>query len=67
VGAISGSGDGGQQDDLVPFIALQNGPSTLNPAPAAIRDDQFAPEGVNLRYANCPASPFLNSTVQNPC
>lgn len=67
VGAISGSGDGGQQDDLVPFIALENGPSTLNPAPPGIRDDQLAPGGVHLRYANCPATPFLNSSVQNPC
>ena len=67
VGAISGSGDGGQQDDLIPFLALQNGPATLNQAPAAIRDDQLAPGGVHLKYANCPASPFLNSSVQNPC
>jgi uncharacterized protein GlcG (DUF336 family) len=70
VGAISGSGDGGQQDDLIPFLALQpgyGGPTTLNQAPAAIRDDQLAPGGVQLRYANCPTTPFLNSSVQNPC
>ena len=67
VGAISGSGDGGQQDDLVPFLALQNGPATLNQAPPGIRDDQLAPGGIHLRYANCPATPFLNSSVQNPC
>jgi uncharacterized protein GlcG (DUF336 family) len=67
VGAISGSGDGGQQDDLIPFLGLQNGPSSLNQAPAAIRDDQLTIQGVQLRYANCPATPFLNSSVQNPC
>ena len=24
-------------------------------------------EGIVLRYVNCPAAPFLNSNVQNPC
>jgi uncharacterized protein GlcG (DUF336 family) len=67
VGAISGSGDGGQQDDLIPFLALQNGPATLNAAPAGIRDDQLAPGGVHLRYANCPTTPFLNSSAQAAC
>jgi uncharacterized protein GlcG (DUF336 family) len=71
VGAISGSGDGGQQDDLIPYLALQpgyGGPTTLSAAPAAIRDDQLNPQGEgNLRYANCPTNPFLNSSVQNAC
>jgi uncharacterized protein GlcG (DUF336 family) len=70
VGAISGSGDGGQQDDLIPYLALQpgyGGPATLQNAPQAIRDDQLVVQGVHPRYANCPAAPFLNSPVQNPC
>ncbi|HTW50595.1 MAG TPA: hypothetical protein VME45_01720 [Stellaceae bacterium] len=71
VGAISGSGDGGQQDDLIPYLALQpgyGGPSTLNAAPSAIRDDQLNPQGEGyLRYANCPTTPFLNSSSQAAC
>jgi hypothetical protein len=36
-------------------------------APLALRSDQFSPGGVNLRYVNCPAAPFITSSVQNPC
>ncbi|HEX3535524.1 MAG TPA: hypothetical protein VHU15_02035 [Stellaceae bacterium] len=67
VGGIGISGDGIQQDSMISFLGLQNGPSTLANAPAAIRDDQLAPLGIHLRYVNCPAAPFLNSNVQNPC
>jgi uncharacterized protein GlcG (DUF336 family) len=67
VGGIGISGDGIQQDSMVAFLGIQNGPSTLGNAPVAIRNDQLAPEGISLRYVNCPAAPFLNSDVQNPC
>lgn len=67
VGAVGVSGDGIQQDSLISFLGIQNGPQTLNNAPAAIRADQLAPGGVHLRYVNCPAAPFLDSRVQNPC
>jgi len=67
VGAIGVSGDGIQQDSLVAFLGVQNGPSTLSNAPAAIRADQLTPGGVRLRFVNCPAAPFLDSRVQNPC
>lgn len=67
VGGIGVSGDGIQQDSLISFLGLQNGPPTLNNAPTAIRADQLAPGGVHLRYTNCPAAPFINSNVQNPC
>jgi len=67
VGALGVSGDGIQQDSLISFLGIQNGPSTLNNAPASIRADQLAPQGLNLRYVNCPADPFLDSRVQNPC
>jgi uncharacterized protein GlcG (DUF336 family) len=67
VGGIGISGDGIQQDSMVAYLGIQNGPSTLNNAPTAIRNDQLAPEGIHLRYVNCPAAPFLNSDVQNPC
>jgi uncharacterized protein GlcG (DUF336 family) len=73
VGAIGISGDGIQQDSMISFLGLQNfseptgGVIAIANAPVAIRASQFAPGGINLRYVNCPASPFLNSTVQNPC
>src|SRR6202030_3483448 len=69
VGGIGVSGDGIQQDSMVSFLGLQNvGPSfTINNAPVNIRADQLAPGGVHLRYINCPQSPFLDSTLQNPC
>jgi uncharacterized protein GlcG (DUF336 family) len=67
VGAIGVSGDGIQQDSMVSFLGVQNGPTTLSNAPAAIRADQLTPGGVHLRFVNCPAAPFLDSRVQNPC
>lgn len=72
VGAIGISGDGIQQDSMVSFLGLQDFTDTsagtpITHAPAAIRSDNLAPDGINLRYTNCPAAPFLNSTVQNPC
>jgi uncharacterized protein GlcG (DUF336 family) len=73
VGGIGISGDGIQQDSLISFLGLQNfiepagGQIPLAHAPAAIRSDLLSPGGINLRYVNCPAAPFLNSTVQNPC
>ena len=67
VGALGVSGDGIDQDDLVSFLGVQNGPSTLNNAPSGIRADTLSVGGVNLRYVNCPTSPFLNSSTQNAC
>jgi Haem-degrading len=70
VGGIGISGDGIQQDSMVSYLGVQNGPSTLNNAPQPIRNDTLAPSagnGIFLRYVNCPASPFLTSDVQNPC
>lgn len=67
VGGIGVSGDGIQQDSLVAFLGLEDGPVTLNNAPADIRADQLSVGGVFLRYTNCPPSPFLNSNEQNAC
>jgi uncharacterized protein GlcG (DUF336 family) len=72
VGGIGISGDGIQQDSMISFLGLQDftDPGVANPiahAPLAIRSDNLSPGGINLRYANCPAAPFLNSNVQNPC
>lgn len=67
IGGIGISGDGIQQDSAISFLGVQNGPGTLNNAPSQIRADNLTPGGIHLRYVNCPAAPFLNSTVQNPC
>jgi len=73
VGAIGISGDGIQQDSLISFLGVQNfvdtvaGLTPITNAPQSIRSDLLAPGGINLRYVNCPAAPFLNSSVQNPC
>jgi uncharacterized protein GlcG (DUF336 family) len=69
VGGIGVSGDGIQQDSMISYLGLQNlGPSfTISNASPALRSDQLAPGGIQLRYTNCPQSPFLNSNVQNPC
>ena len=72
VGGIGISGDGIQQDSMISYLGLQDfsDPGVATPithAPLAIRSDNLSPGGINLRYANCPAAPFLNSNVQNPC
>jgi uncharacterized protein GlcG (DUF336 family) len=67
VGGIGVSGDGIQQDSLIAFLGLEDGPITLNNAPADIRADQLSAGGVLLRYTNCPPSPFPNSNEQNAC
>jgi uncharacterized protein GlcG (DUF336 family) len=67
VGGIGVSGDGIQQDSLISYLGVQDGPATLNNAPTSIRADQLSAGGVRLRYVNCPPSPFLNSTVQSVC
>jgi hypothetical protein len=32
-----------------------------------MRADQLAPQGVHLRYVQCPQSPFLDSNADNVC
>lgn len=72
VGGIGISGDGIQQDSMISFLGLQNftDPGVASPIthpPLLLRADNLSPGGIKLRYANCPAAPFLNSNVQNPC
>ena len=65
VGGIGISGDGVDQDDMVGFLGLdrasnEQGALVMN-APTAIRASQIAPRtggDTNLRYVNCPVSPF---------
>ncbi len=71
VGAIGVSGDGIDQDDMIAFLGLHNAGQRLGTglgnAPAARRADSVSAGGVNLRYVNCPFSPFLNSREQRVC
>ena len=81
IGSISASGDGTEQDDLVPFF----GPSRQGldfaghtgvgdpvygfNAPKEIRADQLeltVPQ-TRVRYVACPESPFRGSNEQNVC
>jgi uncharacterized protein GlcG (DUF336 family) len=71
VGAIGVSGDGVDQDDMIAFLGLAHAGaalgSSLGNAPAAMRADGLAPQGMRLRYVQCPQSPFNDSTEQNAC
>ncbi len=71
VAAVGVSGDGVDQDDMVALLGLANAAAALGTgfgnAPAAMRADQLAPQGVRLRYAQCPQAPFNDSTEQNAC
>lgn len=76
VGAIGVSGDGAEQDDFVPFVALdevgkdqqrRGVPAPIGNAPGAIRANRISVQNVNLRYVVCPTAPFLTSNEQNGC
>ncbi|GFE87125.1 heme-binding protein [Steroidobacter agaridevorans] len=71
IGAIGVSGDGIDQDDMVAFMGLHNAGQTLggaiNNAPAEMRADTLLPQGVRLRYVQCPQAPFIDGTDDNVC
>lgn len=71
VGGIGVSGDGVDQDDMVAFLGLQRGlttlAGTLSQAPASIRADTLTPKGTRLLYVQCPQAPLLGSTDENVC
>ena len=72
VGAIGVSGDGVDQDDMIAFLGLHEGAlalgsSGLGNAAAAIRSDTLAPQGVRLRYVQCPQTPYYANDLQNVC
>lgn len=71
VGGIGVSGDGVDQDDMISFLAVHNAGlelgGSINNAEPAIRADTLSPQGVRLRYINCPQAPFIDSTEANPC
>jgi uncharacterized protein GlcG (DUF336 family) len=71
IGGLGVSGDGVDQDDMIAFLGLANAAVALNGAignaPSAMRADQLTPQGVRLRYVQCPQAPFNDSTEQNVC
>ena len=69
-GAIGISGDGIDQDDMVAFLGLANAGVVLGTGIAnapGVRADTIAVPGGQLRYVNCPVSPFLDTTATNVC
>jgi uncharacterized protein GlcG (DUF336 family) len=70
VGAIGVSGDGVDQDDMIAFLGVHRAGQSLGGfgnAVKAMRADALTPQGVRLRYVNCPITPFIDSDEQNVC
>ena len=80
IGAIGLSGDGLEQDDFLPFLAvdrvgketgnLQNAPREIRADVLQAKDPGLPPDAreVNLRWVICPQSPFLDDpTEQEVC
>lgn len=71
VGAIGVSGDGVDQDDMIAFLGLHEAAAILNTnlgnAATDMRADTLEPQGVRLRYVQCPQAPYWGSAEQNVC
>lgn len=68
IAAIGVSGDGVDQDDMVSLLGVANWSTAAHGnAPMQMRADTLTPQGVRLRYSQCPQSPFNDSTEQNVC
>jgi len=66
-GGIGVSGDGTAQDDLIAFLGVHLAGGSISNASPGDRADTLTPQGSRLRYVACPASPFLDSSAQEPC
>lgn len=71
VGGVGVSGDGIDQDDMVAFMGLHNAgvalAGAISNAPPEQRADRLTPQGVRLRYVQCPQAPFIDGTDDNVC
>lgn len=67
VGGIGVSGDGVDQDDMIAFLGVDGAAGDFSNAPAELRSDNLVPQGVRLRYVQCPQTPYVNSSAQNVC
>jgi uncharacterized protein GlcG (DUF336 family) len=70
IGAVGVSGDGVDQDDMIAFLGVHRAGQNLGGfgnADKAMRADTLTPQGVRLRYVNCPITPFIDNDEQNVC
>ncbi len=70
IGGIGVSGDGVDQDDMIAFLGLHEAGlqiGGISNADVAMRADTLTPQGVRLRYVNCPVAPFIDGDEQNVC
>ncbi len=71
VGGIGVSGDGVDQDDMIAFLGLHDAgielASGIGNAPPDRRADNLTPQGIRLRYVQCPQAPFIASEEDNVC
>ena len=70
VGAIGVSGDGVDQDDMIAFLGLHEAGVALGGfgnADTQMRADTLTPQGIRLRYINCPVTPFIDNDDQSVC
>jgi len=70
LGAIGVSGDGVDQDDMIAFLGLHRAGNALGGfgnAANQMRADTLTPQGIRLRYINCPVTPFIDNDDQNVC
>jgi hypothetical protein len=71
VGGLGVSGDGVDQDDMIAFLGISQASTVLGGvignAPPARRADTLTPQGVRLRYVQCPQAPFTDSTAEGVC
>jgi uncharacterized protein GlcG (DUF336 family) len=70
IGAVGVSGDGVDQDDMIAFLSVHRAGQNLGGfgnADKAMRADTLTPQGVRLRYVNCPITPFIDNDEQNVC
>ena len=70
IGAIGVSGDGVDQDDMIAFLGVHRAGQSLGGignAEKTMRADTLTPQGIRLRYVNCPITPFIDSDEQNVC
>ncbi len=71
IGGIGVSGDGVDQDDMIAFLGVHEAGVALGGAignaPVNRRADTLTPQGVRLRFVQCPPAPFLDSNADNVC
>lgn len=71
IGGIGISGDGVDQDDMIAFLGLHNAGVELangvGNAPPQMRADNLTPQGVRLRFVQCPQAPFIEGDDDNVC